>query len=292
MPSTTPEERIPDSGLPSPAVTDMLGRLFGTILATLFEKQHRNLSDEQEHVTTMLSQVRAAFAGRPDIPSPPSPSPTKADALRHELTALKRTESDAIDLISRSSSFFTNQRDADFHVIPFRGRSVPEGIIAFLTKLARGNPHTKNVIAVLGDVCHEPYLVENVADLKTDTDYWSRNDIKQTLTYDFKAMTVAVTHYFLRSTGYGANTYHLRSWVIEASEDGTDDTWKEIDRREDDVSLNGPNADNAFEARAVIAAQFIRIRSTAPTANGAHYIALRAFELFGALRIPDFVVLN
>jgi hypothetical protein len=99
-----------------------------------------------------------------------------------------------------------------------------------------------------------------------------------------------VTHDFLRSNGEGVNGRHLKSWVLEASDDGS--TWKEVDRREDAKEMNGPNCSSIFEVQSVVEARFIRIRTIGPDWSGNQYLYIRAFELFGGLRIRDSSMLH
>jgi hypothetical protein len=103
--------------------------------------------------------------------------------------------------------------------------------------------------------------------------------------YDFKNMRAAVTHYFVRSYSGQVNAHHLRSWVVEASDDGQ--KWNEIDRREDCDELNGPNRSRVFDVRSIVEARFVRLRQIGLDWAGCQHIIIEAFELFGGLRIRD-----
>jgi hypothetical protein len=276
----------------------MFGRLFGTILATFIEKTPAKLSDARECLAETLSQARELGSPHPSS-APESPARTSGDTdpLRGELEMLKRrlsqgTESDdergmrTVELISRSTSFFRDKGN-EFHVIPFRSKPIPEGLIAFLGRVVHGNPHDKGIISINGHpyTAAATYQPRNASDLETDSMFHSVSADNQCLTYDFKSMRVAVTHYFLRSAHYDENTYHLRSWVIEVSDD--EKQWKEIDRRENQDCLNGPNRVCAFEVPLIVDARFVRIRQTGTNGSGYRYLIVRAFELFGGLSIHD-----
>jgi hypothetical protein len=202
---------------------------------------------------------------------------------------MKSVDGSVFEMVSRSSSFFKDLKKVECHVIPLRAS---DGIVAFLKRMADGHPHEKAIISVAGsaqsrDSCYHP---KNAADVRTDSYFHSANDVNQFITYDFKDMRVLVTHSLLRSDVYQVNTHNVRSWVIEASDDGNE--WMEIDRREDNDGVNGPGKSCAFEVQSVVEARFIRIRQIGPNANGHRFLILRAFELFGGLRIENSLILN
>jgi hypothetical protein len=57
---------------------------------------------------------------------------------------------------------------------------------------------------------------------------------------DYKVLKIEPTHY----TVLVGNAGHLRSWVVERSDDGV--TWTEIDRRENNDDLNKAYAVKTF----------------------------------------------
>jgi hypothetical protein len=133
------------------------------------------------------------------------------------------------------------------------------------------------------------YDPKNVADLETDSSFLSKTADNQWLCYDFKDMRVVVTRYTLRSHTNAKDTNHLRAWAIEGSEDG--EQWTEIDRQEDDASLNGPKAIGSFEVRNVMECKCVRIKSIGQAWGGTKSMYFGAFELFGGLRAPHSVKL-
>jgi hypothetical protein len=191
--------------------------------------------------------------------------------------------------LSRLCSFLKTE----YHAIPFHSFSsfsstvVADGVLSFLGKICQGNPHDKSIICANGtpydgSAANQP---RNATELQTDSFFCSQNAPNQFLTYDFKNARIAVTHYFLRSNGNGVNGHHLKSWVLEVSEDRW--TWKEIDRRENATELNGTNSSSVFEVQSIVETRFIRIRTIGPSWSGSQYLHIRAFELFGGLRIRD-----
>jgi hypothetical protein len=102
-----PEESDPRDRLPSTDVVDMFGRLFGTILATLFATDIKHLStisDAAGELSETLKQIRNRFSGAA-MDSPVSdrsrsgrarPSGSDEEDMREEseLAALKRSLSE------------------------------------------------------------------------------------------------------------------------------------------------------------------------------------------------------
>jgi hypothetical protein len=206
--------------------------------------------------------------------------------LKHRLSEKSGCQGEELDrcisLISRSTSFFGSEGEWNYHICPFRENAGFEGLISFLTTRIGGNPHDKGLISATGSTTVS--AARNVADLQSDSCFCSNDQPNQWLCYDFKDLRVGVTHYIIRSQGGKSGVNHLRSWVIEGSEDNSN--WMELDRRENDSGLNGPSLVCSFEVRNVIESRFIRIRSTGPTWYGQHYMYFKAFEVFGGLRVP------
>jgi hypothetical protein len=98
-------------------------------------------------------------------------------------------------------------------------------------------------------------------------------------------MTIVVTHYTLKSFDYPVNGDHLRSWVIEVSTDN--EKWTIVDCRRDNPRLNKPEAEADFEIECCVEARYVRIRQIGLNWHRTRYMVFRAFEVFGALRVPN-----
>jgi hypothetical protein len=299
-PFTNPDES--KTPLPSTSVVDMFGRLFGTILATLFEKNTLKPSTLQQPLADALSQIQSSFTESQNV-TQKSISPEDfggafekdLNVLKTELSILKRQNreiSSPIEMISRSASFLKNQNQDESHVIPFRSKCLSDGIIGFLGRMIQGNPHDKGIISITGTPYNTEsrYQPRNVVDLLTDSYFHSSGEPKQTLTYDINNMKIAVTHNLLRSFHGGINSNHPRSWVIEISVDGS--KWNEIDRRDNYEGLNGPHRSQVFEVQSIGEARFVRIQQTGNTWADSNYVILCGVELFGGLRMNDSTRLN
>ena len=161
------------------------------------------------------------------------------------------------------------------------------GIIAHLTRECGGNVHRKGVVEVTASSDFVGQVPENVVDLEEPSCYGSDNAKDTWLCYDFKDKRVSLTSYTLRSRFNGSKDAHnLKSWVIEASNDGT--MWEIIDQRDDNNDLNDRNVTHNFEIQSPQTAQafrYVRLRQTGPNhyPGTFYFVNISSFELFGTL---------
>jgi hypothetical protein len=313
--SDSPSHANEGPTLPSTKLVDVFGRFVGIVVSTVFERCFRNCgenSDFQSEFRRSMTEIVNFGAG--DLPRdepkcsgrsedvPPQLHDRKSEdterateeEIDSELRELKRRLSEksscqggdcdrSIALISRSTAFFGREGDWSYHLCPFQEKAKFEGLIAFLTARSGGNPHDKGVIAVTS-TNGSGNEGKNAVDLRSDLPFCSANQPNQWLCYDFKDLRVGVTHYTVRSNGCNKGSDHLQSWVVEGSEDNS--KWTELDRRENDDRLNGPNSICSFDVRTVVESRFIQIRSIGSNWAGNQYVYFKAFEVFGGLRVP------
>jgi hypothetical protein len=166
-----------------------------------------------------------------------------------------------------------------------------EGIISHLTKRFGGNVCDRQCIHILSDsVSGGGYAPKNVADLSPDSDFCSINNANQSIGSDFKDnQSIPPTNYTFRSIpGWDVNNHHPKSWVIAVTND-RGSSWTTIDRRDNNMDLNGSGIVQTFRISTPPNCDFryIRMRSIGPTHSGTHYLGICAFELFGQLRIRE-----
>jgi hypothetical protein len=93
-----------------------------------------------------------------------------------------------------------------------------------------------------------------------------------------------LTHYSIRSCYNGVvGGTNLKNWVVETSGNGED--WVEIDRREDNDELDGPNLIATFPVSQGSPARMVRLRMTRENHGGNNRMILSAIEFFGAITI-------
>jgi hypothetical protein len=184
--------------------------------------------------------------------------------------------------------------------------NIPDGIIAHLTRECGGNVHDCHVIEVTsgsfkretiganpdsGAYNNDPgYAAKNVADLEVDSHFYSayRSDseaISHTrnnwVCYNFKEMRIVPTHYAIRTNSGYPGWQHLKSWLVETSEDG--ETWLEVDHKEDNNKLNGESRIGTFAVASGKECRFIRLVNIGRNHRGSDQIWISAWEIFGSL---------
>ena len=173
-----------------------------------------------------------------------------------------------------------------------------DGIIAHLTRMCGGNVHEKGVVGVTtSSVCQfyecydddsgvsfgvETYDPEHTVELGTDSVFRSNYEWNPWICYDFKKQRVVPTSYSIRAGKYD----FLRSWVLEVSSDRTKNSWKVVDRREDNEDMKGSNKhvtrNFMVSAPPSEAFRFVRLRQTEES-YCEHCLEICALELFGTL---------
>jgi hypothetical protein len=209
-------------------------------------------------------------------PAPSSSSPEPKGKKKAEAPAVPEEEPELIEHLPYTGST-TTQLNFD--------QSAPlKGIIDYLTGKHGGNVDETGVVKVNGiPLKRDPkFMPKNAAQLESDSWYFSANAPNQYLRYDFRKLRIRPTHYTIRSKYNGSvGSAHLKSWVIEQSVDGT--TWIEVDRRQNNSELNGPNRIATFEIAHPEECRMVRLRQTGPAHDGNNSIVICAFELFGTL---------
>lgn len=171
------------------------------------------------------------------------------------------------------------------------------GIIAHLTEECGGNVYDKGVVGITGGPIYndELYGLKHVATLtkpEGDRPHFNshHSEEEQTICYDFKGMRIRPTAYTLRSYYNKANVAHLKSWVIEVSNDMID--WTIIDKKEPNDDLNGPFYIKGYEIQtSVPLCRYIRLRRVGNThwSSCNTCFCLTGFEVFGELYSNDSV---
>lgn len=117
-----------------------------------------------------------------------------------------------------------------------------DGILRSLSNETGGNIHNNGTIQITTNSQYSNYVPQNIVNFDTNSLYHSEN-IKDTyLLFDFKNKIIQLSNYSIMSHS-SANSC-LRNWVVEASNDGK--IWEEIDKHNEDSSLNGEKNENTF----------------------------------------------
>ena len=152
------------------------------------------------------------------------------------------------------------------------------GIVQYLRDQCGANPHEKGVISITAssnncNQCHQ--LVDYGWN-----DWWSTTSLSNSwVKFDFKSRRVCLSHYSLKSDGA---SYHLLSWVLEVSDDGS--TWEVVDER-NTQDLNGNYIVRTYECNKRINrfVRFVRLRQTGKNSYSGNSLRLSEIEFFGQL---------
>lgn len=139
-----------------------------------------------------------------------------------------------------------------------------EGIMKYLNQNSSGNIHDNGTINITSNsILSGSYNPKNLVDYNNNNNNWyaSENKKDAEVVFDFKDMLIQVSSYSIKSIHSGPNMNHLRNWVIEISNDGNE--WEEIDKRENESSLNGSNFIKTFAVQHIKSfCRFVKLRQT------------------------------
>jgi hypothetical protein len=153
-----------------------------------------------------------------------------------------------------------------------------------LTSKFGGNVHDRKIVTITANhvvADHPNDAAKNVADLGTNSYFHSANEANQSISFDFRNLTITPTHYSLRMNSPGPNHYHLKNWVLEGSPDGN--SWIELDRRENNNDLNSSYALKTFSVSRSDPVRVIRLRQIGPNHQNDNYMIFTSFEVFGSV---------
>jgi hypothetical protein len=228
-------------------------------LRLALEKMKISLGGELSQLRNALKQLQAT--SKPSaLPSPspspkPSPSPTPKPSGSPTPSAPK---------------------SANRVEIPMKEAISLDGIISYLTKKHGGNVQEKGIVTITSrSVSSDPkYPLKNVADLASDSAFWSDDEPGQWVCWDFREMRV-------HPTDYAIHACYLQSWVVEGSLDGS--SWMKIHRPRDNANFRYGSNTASFVASKEAEFRFIRLTQTGKSYDGRDCLHLGAVEFFGTL---------
>ena len=232
------------------------------------EIEKLDVRTQVEGVVNDLGQLRKELSGMA--------SAVSVNALSEEVARLKRAEQslhERLKEITRTKEFVCDET------------SPLQGIIAYLTQMAGGNVHEKDVVQVtassVASTC--PSSLKNAVELDTDSDFCTENQPGSWICYDFKERRVSPTSYSIRSH---RDLTRPKSWKIEVSNDGS--SWICVDHRENSCDLLG----NGFVTHNFSISttpggtfRFLRLSLTGENHNGSNRLDVTALEIFGTLSV-------
>ena len=118
--------------------------------------------------------------------------------------------------------------------------------------------------------------------LSDDTSYLgTSNKPNSWVCFEFVKRRIIPTHYTIRSIYY--SSYHLRSWIVEGSEDGRE--WEKLDEQKDCSLLNGANIVHTFPVsnNEEHEFKFIRISTSGKNWGNTDALYMSRIEFYGQI---------
>jgi hypothetical protein len=89
------------------------------------------------------------------------------------------------------------------------------------------------------------------------------------------------THYTIRTNWSDPDDAHLKSWLVETSEDG--ESWREVAREEDSKQLDGAHCTATSAVAGGEKCRFIRLVQIGRNHFGDDRLFISAWKIFGSL---------
>jgi hypothetical protein len=118
--------------------------------------------------------------------------------------------------------------------------------------------------------------MKHAVDQNIGTHFHANNNDNEWICFDFKERMIEPSHYLVCS---GWN--ELKSWTVEGSLDGK--SWTVLDEKKGNSDVKSDQSSHTFPGLRSPAVRMIRLTQTGPTHNGAKWLMLRRFEVFGAI---------
>lgn len=176
---------------------------------------------------------------------------------------------------NNENNHFTKRYRKQLIEISLDSNQLLDGVISYIQQ-SNGNVKVSSS-STLGQT-HEP---EN-AIFTSKSDYFATQNLpNQYFLIDLIDKQLIFRSYSLATCEWNQNNEHIKSWIVETSEDG--ENWIEVDRHENDSSLNKKNAVCNFDVQKVTKCSFIKIHQIGENWAGNNYLSFKSIEIFGGL---------
>ncbi|KAK8839050.1 hypothetical protein M9Y10_032516 [Tritrichomonas musculus] len=158
-----------------------------------------------------------------------------------------------------------------------------KGIMRHLTDETGGNIHDNGTIEITSNSVYSNYYPRNIVDFQSSNYYETNDQENSEICFDFKDREIQITSYSLKTYNYGQSGNHLKSWVVEVSNDNQ--KWDEIDKRENNSTLNGLNFVGTFDTKENKSFyRFVRLRQTGTNWYGNYCTLIVSIEFYGKMK--------
>lgn len=197
-------------------------------------------------------------------------------------TIIQQTAIDYIEFMQN------NQHNSRYNIdidIKYEKNHEFEGIIQFLKKKNQNN--LNKVLEITSssiysnNIALSPQNVIKYDDLKSC--FESENENDSWICFDFKDKRIKFTNYTVSTNDWEKGQGHLRSWVVEVSNDENKKDWKIVDKQENCDLLNGKRCVHTFSIQNSEIFRYIRLRQIGPSWSGNSYLNINSIEFYGTL---------
>jgi hypothetical protein len=160
----------------------------------------------------------------------------------------------------------------------FREPRSVDGIISYLTQKHGGNVHDIEMVTITSKSIFSDdasYAGRNLANFDNDAYFATKDEPGQWVCWNFHKMRIQLSHYTIVNS-------HMKSWILEGSMDGVN--WEIIDEQRNNTKLMDDPYTDSFPVSNPLECTFIRMTQTGPDHDESNYLAIEAFEFFGALQ--------
>ena len=159
-----------------------------------------------------------------------------------------------------------------------------DGIIKYLRNKSNGD--IENKINITSSSFYSSCFPKNVVFYEDTNKFFRTNTsaLNSWICFEFKENRVIPSSYQIMSIPFGSSINHLKSWVVEGSNDNS--RWEKLDEHNNCSALNGNCNSHLFtiENQSQNEYRFIRIRLTGPDWNDQNYLMLGSVEFYGRLK--------
>lgn len=160
----------------------------------------------------------------------------------------------------------------------------------FLSDKTGWNIHDNGTIEITSNSIFDDdndYHPKHLANYGSNDYYKSKGDKLSNICFDFKDIKILLNGYSIKSGSNGSNSYHLRIWVIEVSNDAK--KWEIVDSHSNESSLNGAEKFVTYktEEKNNNFYRYIQIRQTDVSLDDSFKSYFRFIEFYGKMKCKN-----
>ena len=155
-----------------------------------------------------------------------------------------------------------------------------ERIIKHLSEQFHGNVHTENIVHITSST-KPSSNIENIVEQSNNEFFVTKDEANSYIRFHFKEGKILFDSYTLKTYHGSKNYAHLKSWILEVSNDGKN--YQEVDRHENCDLLNGPLRKSTFKVSISTPQRFVRLTQIGPNWLNNNCLILNQIEFSGFL---------